>query len=773
MPKAGLLARLRQWRRALPGLLRIAPPASEQDAAVLRDQANLLSFLCILFAITGSVNCVFVAISFRMLEQPAMMANVGAIILFYGALLLVLRRWRRDGDDLRFLRRAQLCFIGLGTGWGGLINLFALHGEPEQAALILGLASGVVSTPIISVPTGVAFAFFIPDALLSLLAVTFTMPNADPVAATAYGAFALYCVVGILCTNWYFKGRSEARAALQREVATVSLFLREYQEGSPDWLWETDAQGRLRQVAPNLAAATHRSIAELTATPLAGLLRDPPGREAAPGRGLASCLRNRIPFRDLIVTLPRSGPQGELQGGALRWFSLTGHPVYDHAGTLQGFRGIGRDITETREASERIAFMARHDGLTGLLNRKAFVTLIEQYCREGRRFALALIDLDDFKGANDTYGHQAGDALLQWVAAQIRLTLRRGDVAGRLGGDEFAVLLPDLDLDQGHAMGLRLVEALSERCEPGGFSLEPSASLGVAAAPQNGGEAQRLIMLADLALYAAKERGKRSACRFEDWMEQDYRNRLLQEAELSRAISQGEIAVAYQPVVDIGSGQVVAAEALVRWNHPVRGKIMPGAFIPAAERSELIERLGEVVLRLACRDAAAWSSPIQVNVNLSPRQLASGQFVPVLAEALAESGLAPQRLAIEVTETMLLDRAEKTLEQLREIRAMGVRLVLDDFGTGYSSLSYLHDIDVDGIKIDASFIRKLPERKVAAICRMITRLAADLNIYVVAEGVEEPAQLDWLRQNGITFVQGYLLGRPAERPPALRAEYLS
>jgi diguanylate cyclase (GGDEF)-like protein/PAS domain S-box-containing protein len=546
----------------------------------------------------------------------------------------------------------------------------------------------------------------------------------------------------------------------------MSLFLREYEEESTDWLWTTDTAGTLTDAGAHMAAALGVAAEQLASLRLQDLLVTPdPAANSRTALHLATCLRDGLAFRDLLTIRHVSG--------GMRWFALTGHPVFNARGVPSGFRGIGRDITASREANERIAFLARHDSLTELPNRQAFLETIDQLSDDGRPFVLALIDLDNFKTVNDNYGHETGDGLLRCVAARLRQAIRPGDIAARLGGDEFAALIPGADGPEGLAIARRIATRLCEPARIGDITLTPGASLGVSVAPEHGTDRQRMMMLADLALYKAKEQSKGAVRLFVPALEEDYRSRMTQEAELRLALEKRQIAVEYQPVVDISTGQVVSAEALIRWDHPTRGPISPDAFIPIAERSDLMEHLGELVLRVACNDAAAWPAGIQVNINLSPRQLRSGRFLQILSEALEGSGLPPQRLGVEVTETLLLDGTEETLRQLRSLRETGVSLILDDFGSGYSSLTYLNEIEVDGIKIDAGFTRKLPSRKVAAIYRMIARLAADLNIYVVAEGVETSEQLAWLRQNGIPFAQGFLLGPPRRSPPSTRAVYLA
>jgi diguanylate cyclase (GGDEF)-like protein/PAS domain S-box-containing protein len=743
-------------------------PGNEQAAAVMRDQCSLLFLLCMLFPATGGLNVVVNSLAFGVSEKPFMMAIVAVVLLFYAAIIRVALRWRREKDDYRFLRRAQILYTGLGFAWGTTIVLFAINGRSDQTVLLLGLASGVVSTPIISVPMAVAFGFFIPNALLSIYAVSFAMPHADVFSATAFISFCVYATIGTIFTNVTFSGRSEARAALLRENETVNVFLREYEEGSPDWLWQTDHNGRIIEATPRMADALGVPAAAANGQVLAELLstvRNSDRADSRPQQDLSACFQDRQAFREILVH--HEGVHGN------RWFRLTGHPIVDDGGTVTGFRGISRDVTAGYEASKKVDFLAKHDSLTGLLNRRSFVESIGTLCDEKRPFALAMIDLDDFKGINDTYGHQIGDRLLQGIAGRIHQSIRPQDIGARLGGDEFAMLIMGADGEEGLAVAQRLAVRLGESFEVGSITIHPGASIGISACPQDAHDPQRLMMLADLALYKAKGQGKGKACLFNRWIEEEHQSLISREVELGEALRKGQISLLYQPIVDLKSNRIVSAEALVRWNHPTRGCLTPGDFIATAERSDLMEELGKMVLQIACRDAVSWTSSIQVNVNLSPRQLRSGRFPQILAETLEESGLPPERLAIEITENVLLDQDDRTLHQLDMIRELGVKLILDDFGTGYSSLTYLHKVEVSGIKIDAAFTSQLPDRKVAVIYRMIARLAMDLNIYVVAEGVEEASQLEWLNQNGIRFAQGYLLGRPSPSPPAILVDYLA
>ena len=745
----------------LVGALRIPAPDTQQDRAILHDQASFLYRLSVLFFTIGVTNIAGFLFVFSGLRHLAVVAAAALVIGGYVAILLAANHWRRTRDNVAFIRRSRLMFTVLGSAWGVLFVLLARVGVTGKGAVLLGIAIGLVSTPIIAVPASVAYAFYIPCTLLCAVGIIQFHDSADPVAGLAFVSFASYAAIGIMFTNRAFRGRAEARAALQREMDTVQVFLREYEEGTPDWLWETNARGRIVKANRNMATALGQSADTLHGQALWRCVAE---HETETGRPrLARLLARRIAFRDLVVTV--SGQQTE------RWLSLTGHPVYDERGKPAGFRGIGRDITAEHMARRDIAFLAEHDGLTGLLNRAAFLRHLHETTASGRPVALALIDIDDFKNVNDVYGHAVGDILLEQTARRMSAD-DPAIIAARFGGDEFAILLADTAPDRALATLTELHTTLSQSLNARDIVLEPSTSMGVGFAA-NGDDHDQLMLRADLALYSAKRDGKNRIAPFDDWMEQDYLRRMRCEAELREALAGGQIVVAYQTIVDVVTGLTVACEALARWQHPERGLLLPAAFIDVAERGELIDQIGERVLRLACHEAATWSEPIQVNVNLSPRQLRQGHFIRILTEALADSGLAPGRLGIEVTESTLLDDDDKTRCQLNEIRALGVKLILDDFGSDYSSLSYLQDIDVDGIKIDRSFTSKLDSNKVRAICRMVAHLAMELNVYVVAEGVESREQLEWLRLNGIAFGQGFLVGRPTLHRPARQSAYLA
>jgi diguanylate cyclase (GGDEF)-like protein len=434
----------------------------------------------------------------------------------------------------------------------------------------------------------------------------------------------------------------------------------------------------------------------------------------------------------------------------------------DEIGALAESFNAMVDAIEARE--RRITHIALHDALTGLPNRKYFVEQLDQALQRRRPDAhvlVAYIDLDDFKMVNDTLGHAAGDRLLCDVSASLQAEFPEGLIA-RLSGDEFAAMIPALSADTDlAALGMRLQGCFAGDIILGGRKAEVSASIGIAVAPADGTEGTVLLKNADLALYRAKQQGKAGHHFFETSLDERARHRRQIEADLRTAIRDGSFELHFQPLYSLTEERLKAFEALVRWPHPTLGLVSPADFIPLAEETGLIMQIGEWVMREACRQACAWPEPLSVAVNLSAKQFLNPALPAMVVHALAASGLPPQRLEVEITESAFVSNVEKTLETLHALQGLGVRIALDDFGTGYSSLSHLRLFPFDKLKIDHSFVRDLARGGNAhAVIRAITTLADALGIETLAEGVEEPAQLAVLRQEGCRQIQGYLLSRP-------------
>jgi diguanylate cyclase (GGDEF)-like protein/PAS domain S-box-containing protein len=424
------------------------------------------------------------------------------------------------------------------------------------------------------------------------------------------------------------------------------------------------------------------------------------------------------------------------------------------------------DITAWREAQEKLAYLAHHDPLTSLPNRTKFREDLEQTLRlvnRDGRVAVLCLDLDHFKEINDSLGHPIGDDLLKDVACRLRTSVRDGDTVARLGGDEFAIVQAGTDLQASESSSLaeRLVEILGAPYDIQGHQLNIGVSIGIAFAPNDGEDPDQLLKNADMALYRAKEDGRGTYRFFEPGMDARAQARRLLEIDLRAALTRDEFEVHYQPIHDLNKDQITAFEGLIRWKHPLRGMISPMDFIPLAEETGLITPLGDWILRKACMDAATWSREVRVAVNLSPVQFKNSNLVQSVISALAASGLAPERLELEITESVLLQDSEATLAALHKLRGFGVKISMDDFGTGYSSLSYLRSFPFDKIKIDRSFVHELATRDDSmAIVRAVTGLGKSLGISIVAEGVETNEQLGLLRTEGCTEVQGFLFSRP-------------
>ncbi len=388
---------------------------------------------------------------------------------------------------------------------------------------------------------------------------------------------------------------------------------------------------------------------------------------------------------------------------------------------------------------------------------------MRRYESTDKGYTVFVFDLDLFKAVNDSLGHPAGDALLKSVAARLQQVVRDTDTVGRLGGDEFAILLhaEGEQRESAELLAQHLLRVVGAPYEINGHRVVIGISIGIAMAPQDGTDSENLLKNADLALYRAKADGRNTYRFFEPEMDEDLRLRRTLELDLHNAVANDEFEAHYQPVVDLSSGDICAIEALIRWRHPVRGVIAPDRFIPVAEDGGLITAIGRWVLRRACKDAATWPAHIRVAVNLSPVQFRSSDLLEIIAAALADCGLAPERLELEITESVLLQKNARDLATLHQIKNLGVSVVLDDFGTGYSSLSYLRLFPFDKIKIDKSFIREMPNRSdCAAIVCAIANLGRELDMVTTAEGVETEEQLQFVRAAGCKQAQGFLIGRP-------------
>ena len=427
---------------------------------------------------------------------------------------------------------------------------------------------------------------------------------------------------------------------------------------------------------------------------------------------------------------------------------------------------IADDVTDQHAANARIHHMAHHDNLTSLPNRVLFSQRLNEALQLSkithRLTATLCLDLDNFKNVNDALGHQIGDELLRGIAKRLRFVLRERDTLARVGGDEFAIVLPSLPyIDKAYQIAQRLIEAVKPPISIEGHSLTVGLSVGIAIADSSDDTPEHLLRCADMALYEAKRNGRNRYEMFREEMDEAARKRRDIELDLRDAITSKQLKLYYQPITDSAHDEVIGYEALMRWNHPINGLIMPMDFIPIAEETGLIHSIGAYALHEACHEAASWVGNQTIAVNLSPVQFKNSSLISVIESALSESGLAPNRLEVEITESVLLDNNNANVATLARLKELGVRIALDDFGTGYSSLSYLRSFPFDKIKIDKSFINDMQDsREALAIIRAITGMSRSLDIQTTAEGVETPEQFRRLKEEGCSLFQGYYFGRP-------------
>jgi diguanylate cyclase (GGDEF)-like protein len=457
----------------------------------------------------------------------------------------------------------------------------------------------------------------------------------------------------------------------------------------------------------------------------------------------------------------------ELSDG--RIIAMSYHPL-SNGGSV----AIHEDVTERRKAEQRIAHMAHHDALTDLPNRvhfRAAMTEALSNVADGEKVAVLYIDLDHFKDVNDTFGHPIGDVLLRQVSERLRGCVRPSDAVARLGGDEFAVIQTAANQPvSATAMANRIIKELAVSFDLDGHQAIIGASIGISVAPDDGDDADELLKKADIALYRAKEDGRGTYRFFEPEMDARMQRRRALELDLRRALALNQFEVHYQPLLNLKNNEISGFEALVRWRHPERGMVQPNDFIPLAEETGLIGPIGNWVLNQACSDAIRWPEHVKIAVNLSPVQFNKTLVLDVIS-ALSKSGLAPNRLELEITETVLMQDTDSTIAMLNQLRDLGVRIAMDDFGTGYSSLGYLRKFPFDKIKIDRSFINDMDEKADSiAIVRAVTGLGATLGISTTAEGVETVEQLRRLRLEGCTEAQGFLISKP--RPASELADLL-
>ncbi|MFD1950049.1 putative bifunctional diguanylate cyclase/phosphodiesterase [Sphingomonas arantia] len=733
---------LANWR-----LVRVAQYAELARGLPLTSAAFVAAGILIAALFAGSV------------PLPGLFAWLITTALLLALDLARIRARTRPGDPDGLLLHG-IRSTGLGLLWALPPALFAIGGSTEQqlAACLLSCALMALTALTTGTVPGVLMLFLVPSSIgLSIMLARTGSPLLallPPVYAGLLGASGLGVGRAFIARHW-------ADQALEDKSEVVRLLLRDFEDSAADWLWQVDSAKRLVSVSPRFAHAAARDPARLEGMPLLRLLSDGPADESGTAalRNLVALMNARERFSNLVFQIV-------VNGDARSW-SLSAAPRYDADGAFLGYRGVGSDITEQQRSAEKIDRLARIDALTGLPNRREFMDSLRlgigRALGDRHPCALLLIDLDKFKPVNDTLGHPVGDRVLKLVAERLRTLITDEDVCGRMGGDEFAILLARVTPGAVDGLGDAIIAALSAPFEVDGNLIRIGASLGSALAPRDGRSVETLVRNADLALYRAKDDGRGTMRRYDPSLLIHAEHRRMMEAALREALDIGDqFHLAYQPVVCATTGAIDSFEALIRWSHPTLGDLAPGDFLPVAQEAQLAGRIGEWVLRTACREATAWPDQIRLSVNLALAQLHDAQFTATVLSALSDAGLAPHRLELEVSESFFLSDSATILPTLDALQALGIRLVLDDFGVGYAALGHVRVGRFSAIKIDTSFVRGSTDgrRESLAVVRAGVAMADALGVATVAEGAESHADLTRMQALGLDRIQGHYAGSP-------------
>ena len=677
------------------------------------------------------------------------------VLMSLGALVQLRLPWVRAWPTQAQVRAVTLSAAGIGAGLLWLLPLLTTSELTQfHLAGFVAVFAAVTITAIAIHPVRAATLAY--AATLGAM-VMFRSGIALPSAVAALAFVTLIVATVRLARD--DQAQTDRRRSSNHAGRLAEQLVREIEEHGDGWFWQTDRQGHFTYLSEKVAREFARLGIATAGTRLIDIFRI--DAEAGDNeRTLNFHLSTRTSFSDYSV-----GPAGG--DGGDRWWSISGRPILDDLGRFQGFVGSGRDLTEKRRSDAEITRLALFDGLTGLANRQRMRASLDKTLspQSGTgTTALFLLDLDRFKAVNDTLGHQVGDVLLKQVAQRLQRSVGEAGLVGRLGGDEFNVVLPGIgNRDRLSEIAGTVIAAVSQPYFIEGSSISIGASIGIAVAPEDGVDSETLTRNADIAMYAAKGDGRGIHRFFREELLEGAKSRKQLEDDLRGALAADQFHVAYQPVVSTEGARIVGYEALIRWDHPTRGSVSPAEFIPIAEEAGLIEGIGEWVLRTACREAATWPHHVRVAVNVSPIQFANPALPAVVTSALAQSGLSPQRLELEITEGVFLNEDSSSEQMFKSLKGVGVRLALDDFGTGYSSLGYLKKAPFDKIKIDQSFVRgaAVPGNRNAAIIKAIVTLANTLYMETTAEGVEHQDEVELIRELGCSHIQGFVYGKAA------------
>lgn len=739
--------------------IRSVPVPEKLQAGLRTKQVNSINHLIVVMLLVGLLNTAIVMLELRIDGVNPMSAFWGfGLILLNGLTFLQHLRGQKYSQGPGYAER-KLDAVAKGATlhglfWGALPLMVAIGAAEAQFMAILTITAGMMfgGTFLLSRVPVAAVCFIVPIGIGLVSAALLRGGLTSQLIGILSAVYVFVLIYSVRWAHRQFVQQYLSEAALAEQSQVISLLLRDFGESSSDWLWQTGADFRIEAV-PCSGSNDEKSRAFMSAgRSFFSLFHSGQSR-----RKLEETMQAREPFQDVVLQVRVSGCDN-------CWVSLTGKPVHEDD-RFVGFRGVASNVTQAKQAEDRIERMAHFDDLTGLPNRANLLLQLDGWATaplpaaSGR--ALLCLDLDTFKVINDTMGHQAADLLLRQVTNRLTECSLPGDIVARIASDGF-VLAVERPLKDGLEDFLdRLSAYLSEPYSVWGAAIVCTASIGVRRFDDRNLDAPAALKHADLAMHAARRKGKGRWAMFTGEMADRAEARLRGECDLRQAIELGQLHLVYQPQMSAQTHKVVGFEALVRWNHPKLGMIPPSEFVPIAEENGMIVPIGEWIIRSAMAQAARLPEHIKVAINISPLQMNSTNLVSTIVHALAANRLDPSRIELEITESVLMADTGFALDRLRQLRDMGLRISLDDFGTGYSSLSYLRMFPFHKIKIDQSFVRDIEtDTESRAITQATLSLAKLMGLRCTAEGVETLFQASFLREHGCDELQGYLVGKP-------------